>query len=413
MVGRAPKRRRTQANDQQIVYPQEPQPLLDANLLLDHAGPDSGPSPQSLAAALSTPAVNTTTSTTAVDSDGPGFTMEGFGAMAAEMETNNYLQNLLSDYPDFPFVSSGPSDPFFRIAEPVKLPYADIIGTSGSENTFTYTPGRHQQLLASYNTSDASGQHTPGSLTQERTAESANMRSRFPEQPAARVSSSYYRDQSVISNYPHTAALMKMVEFLEEKLQIQSQVPIDQAMLLNRKALTKIRDVRKTNEFQHCRSCPLLVATVMDLVVGLYELVIPTIQQRPASEAMPDHNSMLSEQSARTLDETRRGGSVSSAAASHGNSEALFYFGCLEFDPDEQEMFRAAMIRRDLRRCVETIQFCNQEMMKQRKASLRVPPDNNASLSTDEHVHTGWYQEMAYRVKDLLAGVPALCDHGS
>ncbi|KAJ5107496.1 hypothetical protein N7456_004171 [Penicillium angulare] len=413
MVGRAPKKRRTKANDQ-IPYQQEPQPPLDMNL--QQTDRDNGPYPHSLVGISSMPGTTTTAGNRDVTLDGAGFAIEDFNAIAAEMETNNYLQNLLSDYPDLPLVSPAPTDPFFLATENILPdPHADMNGTSNSENTFS-TPRHLQHSLASSNTSVISDKHTPNSLPQEPIAE--NLRSRLAEQTEARVPSSY-RDQSVVSNYPNTAALMKMIEYLEEQLQIP-RVPIDQAMRLNRQAMKRIRDVSKTEDFQRCQSCPLLVATVMDLVVGLYELVILSVQH-PASEAddslSPDQNGVLSRKSPIQQPDIEMQGSESTPETTFsGDLQApLFRFGCLEFDPEEQEIFRAAMIRRDLRRCVETIQFCNHEVMKQRQAARsRGTPGKEPSPSSresNEHVHTQWYQEMAYRVKELLNGLPAQCSH--
>ena len=210
---------------------------------------------------------------------------------------------------------------------------------------------------------------------------------------------------------------MRTIECLEEQLQVP-QVPIDQAVRLNRQAMAKVREVSNTDGFRRCQSCPLLVAIIMDLVVRLYELVVLSMQC-PAGEGEGDDVSFPGRQSpfqqaAGMGGERPSGGSSPGSANSGGSEPPIFQFGCLEFDPDEQEIFRAAMVRRDLRRCVETIQYCSQEIPQRQATSLRNGPlSRGVSLSRkpSDHVHTQWYQEMGYRVKELLAALPVQCGH--
>ncbi|KGO58806.1 hypothetical protein PEX1_100820 [Penicillium expansum] len=224
--------------------------------------------------------------------------------VSAEVEINSYLQNLLSDYPDLPLVSPGATNPFWLAAENLlPHPRSDIHGISTSESM--------------------SNKHIEELPAPERTGES--VRSRLAEQTDERVPPSY-RDPSVVAGYTHTAAL-KIIESLEEQLPI-SRVPIDQAMRLNRQAMAKVREVSNTDEFRRCQRCPLLVATVLDLVVGLYELV-PLSIQRPASEgdtvSLADQNNLPWPQSpfqqrARTGEMPRGGGRVPDRPSATGRS---------------------------------------------------------------------------------------------
>ncbi|KGO74479.1 hypothetical protein PITC_099800 [Penicillium italicum] len=388
MVGRAPRKQRRKASDQNS---RSQESRVPSSATLHQPGPESGSSSQppqpSVSASIteeSAPAVNNT--------------MAEVTGVSTETEINSYLLNLSSDYPDLPLVSPGATDPFWLATENLLTdPRPDIHGISTSEGM----PDKHITEL-----------HAP-----KRTAES--VRSRLAEHTDARVPPSY-RDPSVVSDYPHTAGLMKMIESLEEQLQIP-WVPIDRAMRLNRQAMVKVREVSKTDEFRRCQSCPLLVATILDLVVGLYELVLLSIQ-RPASEgetvSLVDQNNPPwpqnpFQQPART-GEMPSVGSSPGSAVSGGSGPPLFRFGCLEFDPDEQEIFRAAMVRRDLRRCVETILYCSQEILRQRQAAnLRGGPLNGVfqSRSPSNQVHTQWYQEMGYRAKELLAALPTQCSY--
>ena len=411
MVGRAPKKRRMDASDQ-IPRPQSSVP---PSVTFHQSGPQSGSSPQPVLSVSMPgnppPAVNN------IGVDGPDFAMGEFND-SPETDINSYLQNLLTEYPDLPLVPPGATNSLWLGTENL-LPnsHPEIHEISISDGT-SAAPDPLQTSLASSHTSGMSDKHSPGFL-QGRTAES--VRSRLAEHTEARVPSSY-RDRSVVSQYPHAAALMRIIECLEEQLQIP-RVLIDQAMRLNRQAMVKVREVSKTDEFRRCQSCPLLVATVMDLAVGLYELVILSIQ-RPAGEGdtvpLPDQNNVPWQQSPfqqpAGMGEMPSGGSSPVSAISGGSEPPLFQFGCLEFDPDEQEIFRAAMVRRDLRRCVETIQYCSQEILQRPRqgGNLHGGPLSRGVLQSrtpSNHAHTQWYQEMGYRAKALMAALPAQCSH--
>jgi hypothetical protein len=350
--------------------------------------------------------------------NGPDFAMGEFN-VSPETDINSYLQNLLTEYPELPLVPPDATDPLWLETEnflPDSRP--EIHEISISDGTSAVRDPLQTSLDSSHR-SGMSDENSPGSL-QGRTAES--VRSRLAENTEARVPSSY-RDRSVVSQYPHAAALMRIIECLEEQLQIP-RVPIDQAMRLNRQAMVKVREMSKTDEFRRCQSCPLLVATVMDLAVGLYELVILSIQ-RPAGEGdtvhLPDQNNVPWQQSPfqqpAGMGEMSSGGSSPASAISGGSEPPLFQFGCLEFDPDEQEIFRSAMIRRDLRRCIETIQYCSQEILQRSRQGGnlhgRGPLSRGVSQSRSpsNHAHTQWYQEMGYRAKELMAAIPAQCSH--
>lgn len=415
MVGRAPKKRRTKADDEILPLPQESRVTPSANLYQSAQKSRSFSQPEASMSMLEghLPALNNSMG---------GFAMGDYSAISTEAEINSYLQNLLSEYPDLPLISSGATDPFWLSTGNVVLDQpSDMHKTSKSDGASATTGPRQQSVPSSHTsaTSVMSNKNTPSSVGPLQTAES--VRSRLAEHTDTRVPS-IYRDQSMVSQYPHAAALMRIIEYLEEQLQI-ARVPIDQAMRLNRQAMTKVREVSNTDEFRRCQSCPLLAATVMDLVVGLYELVILSIQQpRGEGDAIPspDQNNLPLGQSPLqqgigTVEMTSDGSSPASAIS--GASEPpLFQFGCLEFDPDEQVMFRAAMVRRDLRRCVETIQFCIQEIIERQKLTTNsrdspISRGISQARGPSSNVHTQWYQEMAYRAKELLSALPAQCGH--
>jgi hypothetical protein len=331
--------------------------------------------------------------------DDPIFTNKEFTAVSAGAEINSYLQDLSSNYPDLPPVSPGMTDPFWQ----------------GTENLF---PDLCPDIPGISTSDGVSNKHPLGFTTQERTADS--VRSRLAQQTDARAPIPLsYRDKSVMSAYPQPAALMMTIECLEEQLQTP-QVPIDQAMQLNRQAMARVREISKTDEFQRCHSCPLLVATIMDLVVGLYEVVILSTQRPKGEEDSvplgdennPSRRNSLFQQPTEKC-ETPSSESSPRSVISGGSEPPLFQFGCLEFDAEEQEIFRAAMIRRDLRRCVDTIQYCSQEILQQQKqaADPRSGPRDGGfqPRRPSNKIHTQWYQEMGYRTKEILAALPAQC----
>ncbi|RDW83886.1 uncharacterized protein DSM5745_04212 [Aspergillus mulundensis] len=98
-----------------------------------------------------------------------------------------------------------------------KIVYRQSIGTLSSPAASLVSPpaASHEITppLASFNT------------------RAFSIRSGLPDHAAAFVPK-VYRDKSVVSQYPHAAALMRIVESLEGHLQT-TQAPIDRAMCLN------------------------------------------------------------------------------------------------------------------------------------------------------------------------------------
>ena len=226
-----------------------------------------------------------------------------------------------------------------------------------------------------------------------------------------------YRDHSTVSKYPHAATLMAVIESLEEQLQA-SPVAIDQAMRMNRQSIKKLREVSNTEGFRNCQSCPLLMTTIMDLVVGLYEVVIITIKHpedgeapnTSANQTNPYWNQTSSRYPVNTSEVSSNASSPGSALSS-GSEAPLFQFGCLEFDPDEQEIFRTAMIRRDLRKCKDMIRYCSQEGLQRKRKADALTGAAELRRSVNGQIHANCYKEMEWRVEELLISLPASCGH--
>ncbi|RMJ23879.1 hypothetical protein PHISP_05249 [Aspergillus sp. HF37] len=319
-------------------------------------------------------------------------------------ETNGFLlQNSLGDYDDIPLVPPGGNDGFWLDA--ANLLQETDPDRSTSKGAGDTAPDPHQAPNTAPNEDMRFFREDP---------RASNFRSQLLERAAAHVPRGY-RDKSTVSHYPHAATLMSVIEYLEAHSQL-ARLPIDQAMRSNHDAMTKVRAVIDTEEFRRCQSCPSLVATIMDLVVSLYELVILSIESPasvdglvswPASARGPD-------EMGDPFGESNRGPS----SVGGGKERPLFQFGCLEFDADEQEIFRNAMVRRDLGRYIDTIQHCSREI--QQRQSRAAEPNggdfNSGGLrvtrSGTDRAQLQWYQEMKHQATGLLTSLPAKCGHG-
>ncbi|KAE8168318.1 hypothetical protein BDV40DRAFT_294861 [Aspergillus tamarii] len=269
-------------------------------------------------------------------------------------------------------------------------------GNPDSENVNAMATSNSQATVqgSAPNTSYTPYEATPSLMLAQLPAPSA--RSQLPDSVALNTPKPY-RDRSVVSQYPHAAILMETVELLECHLQNPGP-PIDQAMLLNRQAMVTVRDILGSHEFQRCQSCPSLVATIMGLAVGLYEIIFITII-RPATTT---HGESIPESSL----------SESAPSAPGVRAVPAFRFGSLEFGPDEQEIFRNAIVRRDLAHCIETIRHCRQEIYQRQQLGEqqdRTAIQDGGFQSTKlciDRIQLQWYKELEEQTVRLFASVP-------
>lgn len=312
------------------------------------------------------------------------------------------LQNALGDYDDIPLVPEAGDEFWIEAANLVQGanpdgPNSDGVGdiASNPHQAPNTAPDEYMRVL-------------PGDTS------ASSFRSQVLERTAAHVPREYH-DKSVVAQYPHAATLISVIEYLEGHLQI-AKIPIDRAMRSNRDAMAKVRATIDSDEFRRCQSCPSLVATIMDLVVSLYEVVILSMQSPIGEDGMISWPELT-----RPPGETEnplRPSSRGSSGGSGGIARPLFQFGCLEFDPDEQDIFRNAMMRRDLGRCVETIQHCSQGARERqnRAADLNGAHHNSGRMrltrSGADRAQLQWYLEMEHQATMLLETLPAKCRHG-
>lgn len=321
-------------------------------------------------------------------------------------EINNVFpsQSLLGDYDDsIPLIPPGVNDAFWLDATEF-LPRPNL-DESTSDSAGDTAPNSRQASKS------VRLDHT---LPIPKGSRASDFRPQLLERTAAHVPPEY-RDKSTVLQYPHGAALMGVIEYLEYHLQI-TRVPIDQAMRSNRDAMSKVRAAIDSEEFKRCQSCPSLVATIMDLVVSLYELVILSIQN-PTDEdgimSLPTVDQIPDE-----LENSLNGSSRGSSSDAGGKERPLFQFGCLEFDSEEQEIFRNAMVRRDLGRYIETIHHCRREIQRRQDRSAEIngsyhnPRGLRLTRPGTDRARLKWYQEMENQANGLLTSLPAKCRHG-
>ena len=221
-----------------------------------------------------------------------------------------------------------------------------------------------------------------------------------------------FRDKTTVASFPHTAALMGLINELETVVQ-EKAFSSDCAVQLNRRAMRDICDIIESDGFRDCQSCSSLVATVLDLIVGLYELVLIDFRRPLADEASsPSFTDGQESVSAATEAErsSSRGLSFmtppSSAMSSMGTMGTMptFKFGCVELDPEEQTDLRTRMMKRDLQTCISTIEFCDtsiRQILSSKNSSPRLI-HGRAMKPFSVEVHKQWYKEMLSQTTQML-----------
>lgn len=230
-----------------------------------------------------------------------------------------------------------------------------------------------------------------------------------------------YRDNSITGDYPHTAALVAIVGTLESYVQ-QNMITIDQIVLLNRRAMTQLPYIMDMAEFKTCQSCPALVATVLDLVVCLYDIAINPTQLLVDQEDHHMQNKHTDFASANVQavspQESIQSGSVpqddlSVSERRIARNKPNFSFGCLELEPEEQDMLRNQILKRDLRKCITTIQSCHQDSQRRQSTGATVGSQQHgynlkkSLVSSSDRLQERWYKELEHKVGELLASVLA------
>lgn len=232
---------------------------------------------------------------------------------------------------------------------------------------------------------------------------------------SSRMVPAAYRDTNAVARYPHAAMLMGIIDDLESCL--QQTAPVDQVLNLNRTSMAKLPSIMEMEGFKACNSCPILAATVLDLVVGMYSMTISPVQAIPqegevsvTGSAYPvgglplgSYSPPLQSLSQPALTDI---GNVTTSApeASSAASQPAFAFGCLELEPEEQAILLNMVLKRDLRKCLEVIQSFRRGMQKRWEESQ----DNfrgtakNVSIVSSSRAQEIWYSEIEEKAEELL-----------
>ncbi|VUC31142.1 unnamed protein product [Clonostachys rosea] len=234
-----------------------------------------------------------------------------------------------------------------------------------------------------------------------------------------------YRDTTAVARYPHAAALMGIIDSLESCIQRET-APMVQVLSLNRTALVRLPAIMVMEGFKACNSCPILAITALDLVVGMFNGVLSSMQvasQQGGMSVMGDadcaaelavESSLLPMRSTNPPSLADAGNKITptSEAASAVRSvsdatQCTFTFGCLELEQEEQVILRNVLLKRDLLKCVKTIQSFRHEMRSRWEATHHNSQGTGGGLSTASRgaAQDIWFDELEKKAGELLASV--------
>ena len=225
--------------------------------------------------------------------------------------------------------------------------------TANLSNAFATSPGLLQQTFES-------GLPTPTSnIARGYGNAGTSIHDSAPINLAPNVSSNVGVDQP-----PQTplSSLMKIINDLETGIRSDSQVRIDNRLIMNREAMAELRIVMGKESFQTCGSCIVLVASALDLILENYGCIVDAIKSEdepdaavagewdfaglttPVADPYPDQNSQC-----------RR--TTMPGACSYASTMQL-RIGCYELNQEDQISLRNHVVRKELRRCIEIARIC-------------------------------------------------------
>lgn len=222
-----------------------------------------------------------------------------------------------------------------------------------------------QFILAS---SSASGPASPN-----------NYETACPQVPALILSKSnmpqhepYSENCGQKGKYPHVAAITRIIDLLEGHIQ-SSTTAIDELMHVNKSCIADLSRIMGLNEYAVCKSCSILVATGMELVITLYET------------AISGHNAMSTapDKQQRQLSSP----ASSSGGLSRGETIPNLQFGVFHLDHEDQIAIRNRIISKQLNRSIEIIRRLGCDGLNGGK------------------VHKQWHAELEHRAKKLVSSM--------
>lgn len=163
--------------------------------------------------------------------------------------------------------------------------------------------------------------------------------------------------------WPNLMAICVMIRQLEVQKDDEAAT-LDKIMLLSQMCIKELVTISTGEQFNRHISCSMMAATVLELIVGLYERVILLQAERQV---------------------TKPGGSAASTQV------PPLQFGCFELDLDEQNAFRDRIIRKEAQECVR--------ILHAQRTLLE------AAGTQQPHFERlwSWYESMATRMDTLIA----------
>lgn len=171
--------------------------------------------------------------------------------------------------------------------------------------------------------------------------------------------------------YPHVAAITRIIDLLEGHIQ-SSTTAIDELMHVNKSCIADLSRIMGLNEYAVSKSCSILVATGMELVITLYETAI--LGHKAMSTAPDPQQRQLSSP-------------TSSSGELSRETIPNLQFGVFHLDHEDQIAIRNRIISKQLNRSIEIIR------------SLGCDGSNGGK------VHKQWYAEMEHRAKKLVSSM--------
>lgn len=204
------------------------------------------------------------------------------------------------------------------------------------------------------------------------------------------------------------SVLIKIIGDLEEGVSSSGSLRFDDRLTLNRKAMAELSAIIGKDSFKTCRSCIVLVASALDLILENYGYIVDSIisegAQREVAAIRWDHGRRAStfevtcgSSTSRFTQDSRgnyQDADQSRSGCSHASASKL-RMGCYELDQEDQTLLRNHVICKELRRCVEVAGICVGLSQSKDGRSMSNHTRVRATLKADT-------QASAYRLVSIL-----------
>ena len=257
--------------------------------------------------------------------------------------------------------------------------------TANPPNAFSTPPGL---LLQAFD----SGLPTPTPSIARGYDAGASIRNSAPGNLALNESSDIGIDQP-----PQTplSSLMKIINDLETGIRSDSQIRIDNRLIMNREAMAELRNVIGKDSFQTCGSCIVFVASALDLILENYGCIVDAIKSEDEPDAAVAEEwdyAGLSTPAAAPYSDQNSQCRRASAACSYASTMQL-RIGCYELNQEDQRSLRNHVVRKELRRCIEIARICVN--YSQGMGAKNLPNNSRVRASLQADTEASAYRLMA------------------